>query len=197
MADPDNVTARRRQGGSELVGEKYEIQSHKVSDEYLDVYVVADARGALYEAQAFAPVAEMPRDREGLRRARRRRMRRICGSPNFADEFEHGGRRFLVSTVQRSGKEWAELQGLARRACEEREAALSREPEVACREQQGGHEWRGPGHAALNQQQRRSSYAEVAVSNKVDLPGDIGAHTTRKRMCLTLGNLTGFRGYTL
>ncbi|EFQ30840.1 hypothetical protein CGRA01v4_12904 [Colletotrichum graminicola] len=192
------MTPHQYQADSKLVGEKYEIRSHKVSGEYLDVYVVADERGTCFEAQAFAPVAEMPREREGLRQARRRRMRRICGSPNFADEFEHGGRRFLVSRVERSGKEWPHLQGLCqgRRTCAEREV-LPREQGAICGEQQGGYECRAPAEEALNQQQRRSSYAEAAVSNKAELSGGIDAHPTRKRMCLTLGSLTGFKRYTV
>ncbi|KAK1598410.1 uncharacterized protein LY79DRAFT_506296 [Colletotrichum navitas] len=192
------MTLHQDQADSKLVGEKYEIKSHKVSGEYLDVYVVTDARGACFEAQAFAPMAEMPREREGLRQARRRRMRRICGSPNFADEFEHGGRRFLVSRVERNGNEWPYLQGLCqgRRACAEREV-LPREQEATCGERQRGYECRGPSDEALDQQQRRSSYAEAAMSNKVEVSGGIDAHATRKRMCLTLGSLTGFKRYSV
>ncbi|KAK1961065.1 hypothetical protein LY78DRAFT_589489 [Colletotrichum sublineola] len=187
-----------RQAGSNVVGEKYEIKSHKISDDYLDVYVVADERGTYFEAQAFTPVAEMPRELEGLRQARRRRMRRICGSPNFADEFEHDGRRFLVSRVQRNGKEWEDLQSLCRRrrGCDERKD-LQREQEVACRAQQGGYECRGPAHTVLDQQQRRWSYAEAVMSNKVEFSGNRDAHTTRKRMCLPLGNLMGFTRCTV
>ncbi|KAK2023765.1 hypothetical protein LX32DRAFT_656712 [Colletotrichum zoysiae] len=173
------MTRHYHQAHSKLVGD-YEIQSHKLSDDYLDVYIVANTSGAFFEAQAFAPVAEMPRDREGLRRARRRRMRRICGSPNFADEFEHGGRRVLVSTVQRSGKEWAYLQGLCRGrpACGER-AVSPREREVARGEQQGGYGCRwGLADEASDQQRRRSSYAEAAMSNKAEVLGDATSITT-------------------
>ncbi|KAF9877392.1 hypothetical protein CkaCkLH20_05092 [Colletotrichum karsti] len=93
-----------------LVGEKYHIQSHKLSDDFLDVYVVTDENGNHFEAQAFTPVAKMPRESEGLCQARRRRMKRICRSHNFADEFEHEGRRFLVSKVRRNDKDWMDLQ---------------------------------------------------------------------------------------
>ncbi|KAK2046775.1 hypothetical protein LZ31DRAFT_629665 [Colletotrichum somersetense] len=191
------MTRHYHQAHSKRVGE-YEIKSHKLSDDYLDVYIVANTSGAFFEAQAFAPMAEMSRDREGLRQARRRRMRRICGSPNFADEFEHGGRRFLVSTVQRSGKEWTYLQGLCRGrlACEERDVS-PREQEVACRQQQGGYGCRGLADEALDHQQRRSSYAEAAMSNKVEVSGDVDAHATRKRLCLTLRSLKGFNRCTL
>ncbi|KAK2063385.1 hypothetical protein LY76DRAFT_212739 [Colletotrichum caudatum] len=187
------MARHHHQAHSRLVGE-YEIKSHKVSDDYLDVYIVADTSGAFFEAQAFAPMAEMPRDREGLRQARRRRMRRICGSPNFADEFEHGGRRFLVSTVQRSGKEWAYLQGLCRGrpACEERGVVSPREQEAARGEQRGGYGCRGLADEALGQQQRRSSYAEAAMSDKAEVSGDASTHATRKRLCLTLRSLQGF-----
>ncbi|KAK1983323.1 hypothetical protein LZ30DRAFT_7403 [Colletotrichum cereale] len=179
---------RQDQAEANLVGEKYEIKSHKVSDDYLDVYVVADAHGACYEAQAFAPVTEMPREREGLRQARRRRMRRICGSPNFADEFEHGGRRFLVSRVQRSVKEWGNLQRLSRGRC------ASEEQEVACGKQHEEHECRGADLLALNQQQGKLSYAEAA-SRDMKFTGGLDTQAGRKRMCLTLGSPKGFKRY--
>ncbi|KAK2732296.1 hypothetical protein CKAH01_02242 [Colletotrichum kahawae] len=92
-----------------LIREKYRIQSLRVADECLDVYVVTDRDGRYFGAQAFPTVAEMPREREGLRNARRRRMKRIVRSSNFAGDFEHEGRRFLVSGVRRNDKEWADL----------------------------------------------------------------------------------------
>lgn len=85
-----------------VIGNKYRVQSRKIADDCLDVYIVTDIDGKYFEAQAFSPIAEMPRGREGLRNARRRRMKRIARSSNFAGEFEHGGRRFLVSYVRRN-----------------------------------------------------------------------------------------------
>lgn len=96
-----------------LIGNKYRVQSRKIANDCLDVYIVIDIDGKYFEAQAFSPIAEMPRGREGLRNARRRRMKRIARSSNFAGEFEHGERRFLVSDVRRNGKEWADLQAQA------------------------------------------------------------------------------------
>lgn len=97
-------------GGHEnLIGDKYQIKCRKpeVSDDYLDFYIVTNTDGAQFEAQAFSA---MPREREGLLQARRRRMKRIYRSDNFEDEFEYEGRRFLVSRVQRNQKEWTDLE---------------------------------------------------------------------------------------
>ncbi|KAF7559337.1 hypothetical protein G7046_g4816 [Stylonectria norvegica] len=86
----------------------YHVQSLEVRDTDLEVYVVTDARGDRYEAQAFA--CELPRQHEGLYQARRRRIKRIFRSKNFEQEIEQAGRRFLISRVQRNVKEWRDLQ---------------------------------------------------------------------------------------
>ena len=108
--------------GATLHGDhEYRIQSHKIRDDYLDVYLVTRADSSntdernksrsepyYYEAQAFA--RDLPRENEGLCQARRRRMKRIFRSKNFEQEIEHEGRRFLISRVQRNGKEWRDLR---------------------------------------------------------------------------------------
>ncbi|KAF4875751.1 hypothetical protein CGCSCA1_v005145 [Colletotrichum siamense] len=98
---------------SDLIGGEYQIKSHQVSDDFLDVYVVTDGNGTQFEAQVFAPISRIPREREGLYQARRRRMKRIHRSSNFEAEFEHNGQIVLVSRVQRNHKEWLDLQSRA------------------------------------------------------------------------------------
>lgn len=98
--------------GATLHGDDHEylIQSLQIRDDYLDVYLVtrADNQDEHYEAQAFA--RDLPRENEGLCQARRRRMKRIFRSKNFEREIEHGGRRFLISRVQRNEREWRDLR---------------------------------------------------------------------------------------
>lgn len=98
--------------GETLQGDdhEYHIQSLQIRDDYLDVYLVtrADNQDEHYEAQAFA--RDVPRENEGLCQARRRRMKRIFRSKNFESEIEHGGRRFLISRVQRNDREWRDLR---------------------------------------------------------------------------------------
>ncbi|CAM1506105.1 Fc.00g057460.m01.CDS01 [Cosmosporella sp. VM-42] len=107
--------------GDTLRGDhEYRIQSLQIRDDYLDVYLVTRAdrpnnsniktssEPYYYEAQAFA--CDLPRENEGLCQARRRRMKRIFRSKNFEQEIAHGGRRFLISRVQRNGKEWRDLR---------------------------------------------------------------------------------------
>lgn len=98
--------------GETLQGDdhEYRIKSLQIRDDYLDVYLVtrADNQDEHYEAQAFA--RDVPRENEGLCQARRRRMKRIFRSKNFESEIEHGGRRFLISRVQRNEREWRDLR---------------------------------------------------------------------------------------
>jgi hypothetical protein len=98
--------------GETLQGDdhEYRIQSLQIRDDYLDVYLVtrADNADERYEAQAFAQ--DLPRENEGLCQARRRRMKRIFRSKNFESEIEHGGKRFLISRVQRNEREWRDLR---------------------------------------------------------------------------------------
>ncbi|WYZ42211.1 hypothetical protein EsH8_V_001106 [Colletotrichum jinshuiense] len=161
-----------------FVGGDYQIQSHKVSDDYLDVYVVTDTAGARFEAQAFAPAAEMPRERDGLCKARRRRMKRICCSSNFAGEFEHDGRRFLVSKVQRNDKEWMDLQAQVGGRVKSENMPLPTETHIK----------KGDNLAAtdtgMEEQHRRPSYAE-AVARKTECP-TLNPPIERQKMCLSL-----------
>ncbi|KAF4931516.1 hypothetical protein CGCVW01_v000460 [Colletotrichum viniferum] len=98
---------------SDLIGGEYQIKSHQVSDDFLDVYVVTNRNGTQFEAQVFTPISKIPREKEGLYQARRRRMKRIHRSSNFAAEFEHNGQIVLLSRVQRNHKEWLDLQSQA------------------------------------------------------------------------------------
>ncbi|KAL0931077.1 uncharacterized protein CTRU02_213812 [Colletotrichum truncatum] len=170
-----------------LVGEKYQIQSHKVSDDYLDVYVVTDAYGRRFEAQAFVPVTELPREREGLYQARRRRMRRICRSPNFTEEFEHDGRRFLVSKVHRSSKEWADLQAMAGGRTKGENLCLLAD---SCTEDAWARTTRRIGDFGVTDTrvpgQQVSSYAEAVAINK-EYPEVKSPQNERQRVYLSLG----------
>ncbi|KAF3805341.1 hypothetical protein GCG54_00006284, partial [Colletotrichum gloeosporioides] len=143
------------------IGNKYRIQSRKITDDCLDVYIVTDIDGRYFEAQAFSPVAEMPREREGLRNARRRRMKRIARSSNFAGELKHGGRHFLVSDVRRNDKEWADLQaqtgGRIRDENMPRLTGNSMESACAAMSHCGSASTMTPKH------NQRSTYADVAA----------------------------------
>ncbi|WYZ41435.1 hypothetical protein EsH8_V_000330 [Colletotrichum jinshuiense] len=160
----------------------YQIQSHKLSDDYLDVYVVTDTAGAQFEAQAFTPIAEMPREREGLCQARRRRMKRICRSPNFEGELEHNGRRFLLSRVQRSDKEWVNLQAQVGGLVKSENMPL---PIEAC--DKNTRVW-ADGFVAKGQvmpePHKRSSYAE-AVARNAEYSEDLDLPTGRQKVCFS------------
>ncbi|KAL3299093.1 hypothetical protein RB213_012164 [Colletotrichum asianum] len=144
------------------VGDKYLIQCHKVNDDFLDVYVVTDENGRLFEAQAFS---EMPLEREGLYHARKRRMKRICRSNNFAEEIRHDdGRRFLVSNVQRNDKEWADLKAQAGSRIKVKNP--SRLPEGHVENHHTEMEHFMPRLTSTSRQIKSSSYAEAAARSQ-------------------------------
>ncbi|KAL1867821.1 hypothetical protein VTK73DRAFT_3995 [Phialemonium thermophilum] len=91
----------------EVLGGHFKVQNLKLRDEYLDIYEVKDLHegDTTFEMQAFllsCPLAE-------LEKTRRKRMKRIFRSRNFHCEFTWGGRKFLVSQVERSEAEWRNL----------------------------------------------------------------------------------------
>ncbi|KAK2016664.1 hypothetical protein LZ32DRAFT_65821 [Colletotrichum eremochloae] len=155
----------------DLIGDKYRIQSRKVTDDCLDVYVVTDEDGRYFEAQAFSPITALPETREGFRNARRRRMKRICRSNNFAGEFEHGGRRFLVSNVRRNEKEWADLQAQAGGRI--RNENMSRLTRSSMDSASTGISNCGSASMMIPKQNQRPSYADVAADSR-----HFGAGTT-------------------
>lgn len=91
--------------GGTLLGGHYKIQRLMLQDDYLDVYTVTDPSGVLFEAQAFS--TSCPEGK--LLQSRSRRMKRIFRSQNFKRAFTEAGKRFLVSNVERSGAELANL----------------------------------------------------------------------------------------
>lgn len=86
-----------------VIGDEFLIQELKIRDDELDVYIVKDlVSGKQFEAQAFSVSC-----REGqLLRARIRRMKRIFRSPNYRKKIPHGGKKFLISQVERTKAEW-------------------------------------------------------------------------------------------
>ncbi|KAK1840498.1 hypothetical protein CCHR01_16875 [Colletotrichum chrysophilum] len=106
----------------------------------------------------------MPREREGLRNARRRRMKRIARSSNFAGEFEHGGRRFFVSDVRRNDKEWADLQAqtVGRIRDENMPRLTGNSMESAC----AAMSHCGLAPIMTPKHNQRSTYADVAASSQ-------------------------------
>lgn len=93
--------------GSILEGCEYRLGHLRCQDDYLDIYSVTNTCGLSFEAQAFS-ISGLPAK---LFQARKRRMKRICLSQNYFDQLEQTGKRFLISTVERSD---AELKNLDR-----------------------------------------------------------------------------------
>ncbi|KAH9243993.1 hypothetical protein K456DRAFT_1756748 [Colletotrichum gloeosporioides 23] len=122
----------------------------------------------------------MPRGGEGLRNARRRRIKRIPRSSNFAGEFEHGGRRFLVSDVRRNDKEWADLQAQAGGRIKDGNMPrlTGNSIESAC----AGMSHCGSGSIMTPKHNQRSAYANVAASSQ---NYDVGTNSVVGRRTIT------------
>ncbi|KAF7519494.1 hypothetical protein G7054_g13087 [Neopestalotiopsis clavispora] len=94
-----------------FLGGHYQLHQLRLQTEFLDIFSVVCLCGRVFEAQAFslslgADTLERPKQ---LMDSRRRRMKRIYRSDNFVDVFEDSGRRFLVSKVDRTEKEWRDV----------------------------------------------------------------------------------------
>lgn len=94
-----------------FLGGHYQLHQLRLQTEFLDIFSVVCLCGRVFEAQAFslslgADTLERPKQ---LMDSRRRRMKRIYRSENFVDVFEDSGRRFLVSKVDRTEKEWRDV----------------------------------------------------------------------------------------
>lgn len=103
-------------------GGHYRLQQLRLRTEYLDIFSIVCLCGRVFEAQAFSLSLPARNDsssssdsdsssssspkQQQLIDSRRRRMKRIYRSDNFVDAFEQSGRRFLVSAVDRTEKEW-------------------------------------------------------------------------------------------
>ncbi|KAI0174261.1 hypothetical protein BJ166DRAFT_142722 [Pestalotiopsis sp. NC0098] len=115
----DDISYRTCRG---VWGGHYRLQQLRLRTEYLDIFSIVCLCGRVFEAQAFSLSLPARNDsssssdsdsssssspkQQQLIDSRRRRMKRIYRSENFVDAFEQSGRRFLVSTVDRTEKEW-------------------------------------------------------------------------------------------
>lgn len=90
-----------------FIGEHYRLQQVRLQTEFLDIFSVVYLCGRVFEAQAFS--LSCPTSCGKLLESRRRRMKRIYRSDNFVDVFEEAGRRFLVTKVDRTEKEWSDV----------------------------------------------------------------------------------------
>ncbi|ETS77935.1 hypothetical protein PFICI_09997 [Pestalotiopsis fici W106-1] len=90
-----------------FIGDHYRLQQLRLQTEFLDIFSVVCLCGRVFEAQAFS--LSCPASRGKLLESRRRRMKRIYRSDNFVDVFEQAGRRFLVTKVDRTEKEWSDV----------------------------------------------------------------------------------------
>ncbi|KAF4898385.1 hypothetical protein CGCF415_v010829 [Colletotrichum fructicola] len=167
----------------DIIGGEYQIKSHQLSDDFLDVYIVTDANGAQYEAQVFFPISEIPREREGLCQARRRRMKRIYRSSNFETEFEHNGRTVLVSRVQRNNKEWMDLQSQVGGQPRYENMPLATDYPPLENAEPRSDNFQSSSPYSLGQ--TVPSYAKMAT--KMDFVGPEVAPAGRRRVCLGLG----------
>ncbi|ETS74254.1 hypothetical protein PFICI_14120 [Pestalotiopsis fici W106-1] len=98
-----------------FLGGHYRLHQLRLQTEFLDIFSVVCLCGRVFEAQAFslslgadAPERGLPLPKQ-LMDSRRRRMKRIYRSDNFVDVFEDSGKRFLVSKVDRTEKEWRDV----------------------------------------------------------------------------------------
>lgn len=117
----DDISYRTCRG---VWGGHYRLQQLRLRTEYLDIFSIVCLCGRVFEAQVFSlslparndSVSSSDSDssasssssskQQQLIDSRRRRMKRIYRSDNFVDAFEQSGRRFLVSAVDRTEKEW-------------------------------------------------------------------------------------------
>ncbi|KAF3026565.1 hypothetical protein E8E14_014057 [Neopestalotiopsis sp. 37M] len=90
-----------------FIGDHYRLQQLRLQTEFLEIFSVVCLCGRVFEAQAFS--LSCPASRGKLLESRRRRMKRIYRSDNFVDVFEEAGRRFLVTKVDRTEKEWSDV----------------------------------------------------------------------------------------
>ncbi|KAK9423708.1 hypothetical protein SUNI508_13938 [Seiridium unicorne] len=88
-----------------FIGDHYRLQQLRLQTEFLDIFSVVCLCGRVFEAQAFSLSCPCRK----LLESRRRRMKRIYRSDNFVDVFEQSGKRFLVTKVDRTEKEWRDV----------------------------------------------------------------------------------------
>ncbi|KAK2732299.1 hypothetical protein CKAH01_02245 [Colletotrichum kahawae] len=121
----------------------------------------------------------MPREREGFLQARRRRMKRIYRSDNFEGEFEHKGRIFLVSKVQRNQKEWTDLEAQVGGRRQQENLPSTSEAYIA--------NMRTAIPSGINEggptETHRASYAEM-LSKHQNHPDSVNEATKRRKLCL-------------
>lgn len=88
-----------------FIGDHYQLQQLRLQTEFLDIFSVVCLCGRVFEAQAFSLSCPCRK----LLDSRKRRMKRIYRSSNFVDVFEEFGKRFLVTKVDRTEKEWRDV----------------------------------------------------------------------------------------